>query len=153
MRKHLTLSGFAFLILVVCYFAVAKSQVCFAAAQSCQAPMTPAHEAQSSSAKFQLYSPEKLADLLANNQIVVLFFQASWCANCAETEAGIRQQLQQLPENVVILSVNYDMNGKLAAKYGVTHQDMFVLLNPDASAKKVWASQNHNIDQILNSVK
>ena len=62
---------------------------------------------------------------------VVLFFNASWCSTCVEADKQLSGA--QFPDDLVVVSVDYDSNQDLRQKYGVTTQHTFVQINPDGS--------------------
>jgi thioredoxin-like negative regulator of GroEL len=66
------------------------------------------------------YSLEKLA--LVEGKDILLFFHASWCEECHELNKNINEHLNEIPENVTILKVDYDNSTELKKKYGVTRQ-------------------------------
>lgn len=57
----------------------------------------------------------------------LLFFHASWCPQCRELDASITSTT--LPDDLVILKVDYDSNQALRQKYGVTIQTTIVKIN------------------------
>lgn len=57
----------------------------------------------------------------------ILFFHASWCPQCRELDESIVSG--QIPENVVIMKVDYDDNQSLRSKYGVTIQTTLVRID------------------------
>jgi len=53
---------------------------------------------------------------------VVLFFKASWCPTCGALDKDIINNLDNIPEDVTILKVDYDSEIALKKQYGVTIQ-------------------------------
>ena len=62
---------------------------------------------------------------------VVLFFHAPWCPDCRKTEKNLASS--GVPDGLVVVKVDYDTATELKAKYGITKQHTFVLL--DATGK------------------
>lgn len=59
----------------------------------------------------------------------LLFFHASWCPQCRALDESIRTSA--LPDDTVIIKVDYDSNQALRQKYGVTIQTTVVKINDD----------------------
>lgn len=64
----------------------------------------------------------------------VLFFHAGWCPTCRTAEKEIINRGDELPEDMVIVKVDYDKAKELKDKYVVTYQHTFVLVD-DAGEK------------------
>ncbi|MAT60037.1 MAG: hypothetical protein CMH41_00020 [Micrococcales bacterium] len=62
---------------------------------------------------------------------VVLFFNASWCSTCVEADKQLSGA--QFPDDLVVVSVDYDANQDLRQQYGVTTQHTFVQIDSDGS--------------------
>lgn len=76
---------------------------------------------------------------------VVLFFNASWCSTCVEADKQL--STAQFPDDLVVVSVDYDSNQDLRQKYGVTTQHTFVQVNPDGSEVTKFTGST-NVDEI-----
>lgn len=61
----------------------------------------------------------------------VLFFHADWCPTCVAWEASVKGS--QLPENALILKVNYDESEELKAQYGITMQSTAVMIDAEGN--------------------
>ncbi len=57
----------------------------------------------------------------------LLFFHAPWCPQCRALDESIRTT--SIPDNVVIIKVDYDSHQALRQKYGVTIQTTVVKIN------------------------
>lgn len=90
-----------------------------------------------SAGSYELYSPEKLA--FAETGKVVLFFRATWCPSCRTIDKDIRKHLNEIPENLKILDVDYDNSSELKQKYGVTTQHTFVQVDKDGNLITKWS--------------
>lgn len=84
---------------------------------------------------FEEYNDEKLS--LANSMKVVLFFNASWCPTCSQFVDEIKEL--KVPDNVLILSVDYDKNQNLRQKYKVAYQHTFVEVDQDGKEMYRWS--------------
>lgn len=85
--------------------------------------------------QYESYKLEKLT--FAREGRVVLFFNASWCETCS----GFEDELKQfaLPENVLLLSVDFDQNQDLRKKYGVALQHTFIEVDGEGNVLKRWS--------------
>jgi thioredoxin 1 len=83
------------------------------------------------------YSPEKLAS--AEGKDILLFFHATWCEECHELNKNINEHLNEIPENVLILKVDYDTSTELKKKYGITHQYTLVQVDTQGNMIKKFS--------------
>lgn len=86
---------------------------------------------------YSTYSADKLA--MANNGKVVLFFKASWCPSCRALDADIKANVENIPDGVAILEVDYDSSSDLKKKYGVTMQHTLVQVDADGNLINKWS--------------
>lgn len=74
----------------------------------------------------------------------VLFFYANWCPSCIPADKDISDNVNSIPENLQIVRINYnddqtDKNEKeLAAKYGITYQHTFVIIDENDQEVSKW---------------
>jgi thiol-disulfide isomerase/thioredoxin len=66
---------------------------------------------------------------------VVLFFHASWCPKCQDTDASAKAGM---PPGLTLVKVDYDGANELRQKYGVTLQHTFVQVDDSGKALKKW---------------
>lgn len=85
---------------------------------------------------YEPYSKEKLQR--AKDGQVVLFFRASWCPTCKKLDQDINLRLEQIPQGVSILSVDYDKETALKKQYGVTYQHTLVQVDESGKQIKKW---------------
>jgi thiol-disulfide isomerase/thioredoxin len=95
---------------------------------------------------YEVYSPDKLAR--TDSGEVVLFFKASWCPTCRALDLDIKDSLDDIPDGVSILEVNYDAATDLRQKYGVTNQHTLVQVDADGNLVKKW-SGGLNLETVL----
>jgi len=86
---------------------------------------------------YREYSEETYA--ATQDKARVLFFHASWCPSCRSAEAGFKETLDDIPENIVILKVNYDKERELKKRYGVTYQHTFVQVDANGEVVTKWS--------------
>ena len=82
------------------------------------------------------YSADKIA--LAAKGPVILFFHASWCPTCIGLDKDIKAHLNDIPEHVTILDVDYDNSQALKVKYGVTIQHTLVQVDASGNLIRTW---------------
>jgi len=68
----------------------------------------------------------------------VLFFSAVWCPTCTLANSDIREQINDIPEDLVILKVDYDTQTELKEKYGITYQHTFVYVDDEGNEILKW---------------
>lgn len=81
--------------------------------------------------RYLEYSETSFAEASDKNRI--LYFHADWCPQCRALEASILDS--QIPEDMVILKVDYDSNQDLRRQYEVTLQT--TLVSVDANGNKI----------------
>ena len=69
---------------------------------------------------------------------VVLFFNASWCPTCQETQKNLESDPAAIPAGLTIVKVDYDNSDELKRKYGVTTQHTFVQVGADGAELAKW---------------
>ena len=80
-----------------------------------------------------------------------VFFHAGWCPKCQALEANINKVLSSLPESFRVLKADFDKETELKAKYGVTMQTTFIII--DANGEAVETLANPSLEQITNSLE
>jgi thioredoxin 1 len=88
------------------------------------------------SSQYIDYSVTAFAD--AKNKKRVLFFHASWCPTCKVANEAFLNQMQEIPEDVVVFKTDYDTNDDLKKKYGITYQHTFVQVDENENALVKW---------------
>jgi thiol-disulfide isomerase/thioredoxin len=97
------------------------------------------------------FSSEAAAQALAARRQVVYFFAASWCPTCRDTYRDLKANAGSIPENLVIVVVDYDKSAALKTKYGVTYQHTFILLGPAGEARRTWSGSKTIADIVKNA--
>ncbi len=105
---------------------------------------------QSSAGRYEPYDESKLA--FADSGAVVLFFKAEWCPSCRVLEKDILSKKDQIPEDLTILTLDYDTELELRKKYGVTTQHTFVQVDSAGNMIKKWSS-DVTLDAFTSHVK
>ncbi len=89
---------------------------------------------QDSIVKYASYDPA----LLRNSEKNVLFFKARWCSTCNGLEEDIQKNINNIPEDVQILTVDYDAEVTLVSNYKVRIQHTLVQVEQDGAKVKSW---------------
>ena len=103
---------------------------------------TPEVQLEVAASSYQEFSETALSD--SDDKRRVLFFYANWCPTCKAAEQDIQENIDELPDDVVIIRVNYnDTNTnenekELARKYAITYQHTFVQIDAENNAIKTW---------------
>lgn len=100
--------------------------------------------------QYASYDASKVA--FAKEGKVVLFFNASWCPTCKAVDADIKAHLKDIPKDTLILSVDYDSNKELKAKYGVTTQHTFVQVDAESKSVTQWVGGD-TLQNVLSHIK
>jgi thiol-disulfide isomerase/thioredoxin len=95
---------------------------------------------QTEQKRAQLIEYSKDTDLkaLSAQGKTVVFFFATWCPNCIMTLTELSEKWSDVNPDLILVIADYDAETALKAEYGVTYQDTFVLLTPEATVKKRW---------------
>lgn len=98
---------------------------------------------------YQSYSSEKIA--FAEEGNVVLFFKASWCPSCKALDDNINANIENIPENLLILDADYDTETVLKQKYGVTTQHTLVQIDAEGDMIQKW-SGGSTLESIVSQI-
>lgn len=93
-------------------------------------------DAMSSGGIYTDYDASKIS--FASKGDVVLFFHAEWCPSCRTLDADINKSLDDIPDDVLILKVDYDTEVELKKAYGVTYQHTLVQVDQDGKLIAKW---------------
>ncbi|MEM1312106.1 MAG: thioredoxin domain-containing protein [Patescibacteria group bacterium] len=77
------------------------------------------------------YDESKLAN--AENGRVVLFYHASWCPSCKGLEKDINDNKAQIPDDLLIMKVDFDSSQELKKKHQVVQQHTLVQVDQDGN--------------------
>lgn len=81
---------------------------------------------------YMAYAPE----VLTNGETKVLFFHAPWCPSCKKGDSSLTAWYAAGDYARSVYKVDYDTSNDLKAKYGVTYQHTFVLVDGEGNALK-----------------
>ena len=91
------------------------------------------YQMQSMKPQYIPYTKETATSLQENSRKFIAFFHADWCPTCRAWETKIEAALHTLPNNTVVLKVNYDEEAALARSLGVTSQSSAVFFDADGN--------------------
>lgn len=91
---------------------------------------------------YEKYSEDKMA-FVADKQII-LFFSAPWCPTCSTFNEEMLVAVSTLPDNILILAVDYDTHADLRKKYKIAYQHVFVVLDQKGVEIKRWSGGGVN---------
>lgn len=77
---------------------------------------------------------------------ILLFFHADWCPTCRNFEKQIKES--KLPDDVIILKVDYDTATDLKQKYSILSQSSWVQIDVSGKMYKRWLGKS-NLKDIL----
>ncbi|MER2537556.1 MAG: thioredoxin family protein [Rhizobiaceae bacterium] len=111
-------------------------------AQTAGAPpaANPASGTEARRAVVANFESEAQLGQFAAKGTTVVFFYASWCPNCRATVTELNARWDAVNPDITLVIADYDKEKALKAKYGVTYQDTFVLLDEKGGAVKSWNS-------------
>jgi thiol-disulfide isomerase/thioredoxin len=99
---------------------------------------------------YEIYSENKLQNAIDGK--VIIFFYAPWCPTCQGLDKDIKANLNNIPEKVSILNLDYDSSSVLKKKYGVTYQHTLVQVDKDGNLIKKW-SGGSTLKTILDNIQ
>lgn len=79
-------------------------------------------------------------DVIGEGEPSILFFHASWCPTCKSADEKLMQWYDEEDFPLTVYKVDYDSNADLRARYGVTYQHTFVLIDGEGNAVKTLAA-------------
>ena len=97
------------------------------------------------------YTEEDFENL--KDQQRLLYFHADWCSRCQRLEADILDNIADIPDNTVILKIDYDSNQALRQKYQVTTQTTVVSVDENGqSTNKVLLYKRPTLENLINEI-
>jgi len=98
---------------------------------------------------YEQFSETALETALANGDNVVLFFWATRCPPCMKLHNDILENQASIPENITILTADFDAATELKEKYEVSKKHTAVYFWADGSVEKVNSAKEHSLQDIL----
>lgn len=86
--------------------------------------------------KYMDYSPERIS--LAESGQVLLLFTADWCVSCKQLDIDILNNISTIPDEILILKVNYESDTQTKDKYRVDTPHTIILVDNQGNELKRW---------------
>lgn len=86
--------------------------------------------------KYLDYSPERIS--LAENDQILLLFTADWCVSCKQLDTDILNNISTIPEDILILKVNYESDTQTKDKYQVDTPHTIISIDNQGNERKRW---------------
>ena len=108
-----------------------------------------------SSSKYVSYTSDVLKK--NKNKKRVLFFYANWCPTCRPADADFLSNVNQIPDDVVLIKINYNDNEtdeeekQLAKTYNITYQHTFVQIDTVGNEVAKW--NGGQMSELLSRIK
>jgi len=84
-----------------------------------------------------------LTSSIKNGKKVAVFFCGATCGSCAKLDADIKENVANIPENVVVLNADWHDNQDLAAQYNVdTYHTVTMVTNNAKNVKGLFTLQD-----------
>lgn len=90
---------------------------------------------------YEPYDASKL--VLAKDGKVVLFFNAKWSKTSKQLDQDLKNNVNKLPQNFTILSVDYDKNAVLRKTYEVPFENTFVQVDAEGNVVNKWSGSEY----------
>lgn len=127
--KKIFLVGFFIVIAVIIYVFLPKNK-----------NTTPVIKTEVSQDKkmgrYVEYSKEAF-DKAVNNKRVY-FFHAKWCPTCKIANEEFIQNMDKIPNDVILFKADYDTEKELKTQYGITYQHTFVFVDSEGKEIRKW---------------
>lgn len=91
---------------------------------------------QSSSVRYVDYSKSSFDQISDKKR--VYFFHAKWCPTCKAANEEFMQNVDKIPNEVILFKTDYDEEKGLKALYGITYQHTFVYVDSQGKEIKKW---------------
>ncbi len=111
--------------------------------------IAPTQSSQSEVSRYTPYSQEAFNQ--AKDKKRVLYFHANWCSTCRLLDKEISENINEIPNNVVLYKTDYDTESALKKKYAVTYQHTFVQV--DAQGNEVTKWSGGATQELISNVK
>ncbi len=102
-----------------------------------------------SNAQYIDYSESNLESTKYKTQ--VLFFHAKWCPTCKAADQEFTANLDQLPDNVVLIKTDYDTQTALKQKHGITYQHTFVQIDENGNQITKW--NGGDVEELISNIQ
>lgn len=92
--------------------------------------------------RYFSFTPLMVQQAASQNKKVVLYFYAPWCVTCTSLDKEFTQSTAVIPEDVIVLRLEYDSNSELKTRYGVTLPHTFVYIDQSGNTIQQWVGDD-----------
>jgi len=103
---------------------------------SCEA--TVVRQSEALAPNYSTYTQETLREAQASEKKIVLYFWAPWCTSCTSLDIELKENEAKIPDEVMVLRVDYDSESVLKQKYQVVTQHTFVQIDQNGEMLSGW---------------
>jgi hypothetical protein len=90
-------------------------------------------------ARVESFADEASLDALAaGSGKTVVYFYAAWCPECRDLAVELKSRWSDVRPDINLVIADFDKDTALKARYGVTYQDTFVLLDKAGKPVRSW---------------
>ena len=106
---------------------------------------------ETASGQYVAYSPANFTNAESDRR--VLFFKADWCPTCRVLDQDIEENIEDIPDDVVILEADFDEEKELKERYRVATQHTIVLVGSSGEeiAKRSGILSLEELVEFINS--
>lgn len=141
-QKALLLGSFSILMMLTGFAIIQFTSCVTVQAQSCpqhqEATAFVERQAVQLAPNYYQYNEETYAEAQKSGKKVVLYFWAPWCTTCASVDLDLVNGVVQVPDDIILLRIDYDAESELRKQYGVVTQHTFVQVDQDGKTLAFW---------------
>jgi len=124
-------------ILVAGLFIVAAVSIYIFLPRNKNTPAIKMEASQNKTMGRYLEYSKKAFDKAVNNKRVY-FFHAKWCPTCKIANEEFIQNMDKIPNDVILFKTDYDTEKELKTQYGITYQHTFVFVDSEGKEIRKW---------------
>lgn len=99
----------------------------------------PDESTASAAGRYLSYDEYQASSAEFKGSDVVLFFNADWCSTCKLARDNFQASLNQIPNDLTLVVVDFDTAVDVKKKYGVTFQHTFVHISDSGASLHKWS--------------
>lgn len=99
---------------------------------------------------YYTYTDQTFQMAKESGKTIVLYFWAPWCVTCTSLDIELEEEKATIPEDLIVLRINYDKASQLKKQYNIVTQHTFVQLDSEGNAVSSWVGGDiENFDTYL----
>lgn len=102
--------------------------------------------------EYTTFSVQKVQDTLLADKDLVIYFAASRDPTDNELDKDIQENIARIPENTVIMKVDYDTEVKMKKTFHITEQNTIIFLDKEGKEKTRRAIGITTLSQIVDVI-